>query len=172
MCGEKAAAQRLVDDMDRRFPQDFFLKTAWLPMARAALAIDRGHPDRAIELLEPAQRTELGNVTTLWPAYLRGLALLDRGQPTEALAEFQKILDHKGLLAPKDFNPAPLVLHPLAQVGRARAAARVGDSPESRRTYEALLALWKDADEDLPVLRAVKREYAQLVAPTRAGGPQ
>jgi eukaryotic-like serine/threonine-protein kinase len=172
MCGETAAAQRLIDDMDRRFPQDFFLKTAWLPMARAALEIHRGRPDRAVELLEPAQRTELGTVTALWPAHLRGRAHLDRGQPTEALAEFQKVLDHRGVLAPKDFNPAAIVLYPLAQVGRARAAARVGDVAESRQMYESLLALWKDADEDIPVLRAVKREYGQVVSRTQADGPQ
>jgi hypothetical protein len=164
MCGEAAAAQRLVDDMDRRFPHDFFLKTAWLPMARAALEIRQRRPDRAIAVLETAQRTELGTVTTLWPAYLRGWAYLDRGQPTEALAGFQKVLDHRGLLAPKDLNPAPLILHPLARIGRARAAARVGDLAESRRMYESVLALWEGADEDVPVLRDVKREHRQVVA--------
>jgi DNA-binding winged helix-turn-helix (wHTH) protein/tetratricopeptide (TPR) repeat protein len=168
MCGETGAAQRLIDDMDRRFPQDFFLKTAWLPMARAALEMHRGRPGRAVELLETAQRTELGTMTALWPAYLRGRAHLDHGQPTEALAEFQKILDHKGVLAPKDFNPAAMVLYPLAQVGRARAAARVGDAAESRRMYESLLALWKGADEDVPLLRAVRREHGQIVSRTEA----
>lgn len=172
MCGETDAAQQLIDDMDRRFPQDFFLKTAWLPMARAALEIHRGQPDRAVELLEAAQRSELGTVTALWPAHLRGRAHLDRGEPTEALAEFQKILDHRGVLAPKDFNPAAMVLYPLAEVGRARAAARVGDAAESRRMYESLLALWKSADEDIPVLRAVRREYGQIISRTNAGAPQ
>jgi DNA-binding winged helix-turn-helix (wHTH) protein/tetratricopeptide (TPR) repeat protein len=162
MCGETGPAQRLIDDMDRRFPEDFFLKSAWLPMARAALEIHRGRSDRAVELLEVAQRTELGTVTSLWPAHLRARAHLDRHQPTEALAELQKILDHKGVLAPKDFNPAAIVLYPLALAGRARAAAQVGDAAESRRTYESLLALWKDADEGVPVLRAIKREHGQV----------
>lgn len=111
-------------------------------------------------------------MTGLWPAHLRGRARLDRGEPTEALAEFQKILDHKGVLAPKDFNPAAMILYPLAQVGRARAAARVGDAAESRRMYESLLALWKAADEDVPVLRAVRREYGQIVSRTKADGSQ
>jgi eukaryotic-like serine/threonine-protein kinase len=170
MCGEAGAAQRLIDELDHRFPQDFFLKTAWLPMARAALEIHRGRPGRAVELLGAAQRTELGFVTALWPAYLRGRAHLDRGEATEALAEFQKILDHRGVLAPKEFNPAAMILYPLAQVGRARAAARVGDAAESRRMYESLLALWKSADDDIPVLRVVKREHEQIVSP-RAAAP-
>ncbi len=168
-CGEAASAQRLMDDMDRRFPQDLFLQTAWLPMTGAALELHRGQPGRALELLEPAQRTELGTVTALWPAHLRGRAHLDRGQPTEALAEFQKILDHRGVLAPKEFNPAAMILYPLAQVGRARAAARVGDLAESRRMYESVLALWGGADADFPVLQAVKREHGDLVARTKAG---
>jgi tetratricopeptide (TPR) repeat protein len=172
LCGETGAAERLIDDMDRRFPHDLFLKTAWLPMARSALEIHRGQPDRAVELLEAAQRTEFGTVTALWPAYLRGRAHFDRGAPTEALAEFQKILDHKGVLAPKDFNPAAMILYPLAQVGRARAAAQVGDVAESRRMYESLLALWESADEDVPVLRDVKREHGQIIARTEAGGRQ
>ena len=83
--------------------------------------------------------------------------------------EFQKILDHRGVLAPKDFNPVAMTLYPLAQLGRARAAARTGDVDESRKAYEALLALWKDADPDLPLLRAAQREYGQTSV-VRGGG--
>ena len=101
----------------------------------------------------------MGTNAALWPAYLRGLALMGRGDPGDARGEFQKILDHKGVLAPKDFNPVAMTLYPLAQLGRARAAARTGDVDESRKAYEALLALWKDADPDIPSLRAAKREY-------------
>ncbi len=105
----------------------------------------------------------------MWPAYLRGLAYLDQGASTEARAEFQKILDHKGVLAPKEFNPVGITLYPLAYLGRARAAARTGDIDESRRSYEALLVLWKDADPDIPILRAAKREYRQLGSPAALG---
>ena len=167
LCGDAAGSQRLVEEMGRRFPEDFFVKTSWIPMARAALQLHRGQPDRAVELLQPAERSELGKVTALWPAYLRGRAHLDRGAATEALVEFQKILDHRGVLAPKDFNPVAMTLYPLAQLGRARAAALAGDPAESRRVYESLFASWKQADEDVPVLRAARREHAELAPQTQ-----
>jgi hypothetical protein len=72
------------------------------------------------------------------------------------------------VLAPKDFNPVAMTLYPLAYIGRARAGMRTGDVEESRKAYEALLVLWKDADSDIPILRAAKREYRQLGIP-RAG---
>ena len=158
MCGDSSAAQRLVEEMRRRFPEDSFLKTSWVPMTHAALEIHRGRPDGAVELLQPAGRSELGSHIALWPAYLRGLAYLGQRAGKEALAEFQKILDHKGVLAPKDFNPVGMTLYPLAYYGRARAAMLTGDVDESRKACEALLALWGDADPDIPVLRAAKRE--------------
>jgi len=171
MCGESSAAQRLVAEMERRFPQDFFLQTAWIPMARAALEIRRGHPDRAVALLETAEGSELGTVTALWPVYLRGRAHLDRGAAGEALAEFQTILDHKGVLAPKDFNPVAITLYPLAHVGRARAAALAGDVAESRKSCDAIQMLWKEADGGIPVLQATRRQCRALEVRTspRAG---
>jgi DNA-binding winged helix-turn-helix (wHTH) protein/tetratricopeptide (TPR) repeat protein len=165
MCGESSQAQRLVDEMSRRFPQDSFFNALWLPMTHAALEIHRGNPARAVELLQPATRGELGTNAALWPAYVRGLAYLDQGAGNEARAEFEKILDHKGVLAPKDFNPVAITLYPLAYIGRARAFTRAGDAEESRKAYEALLVLWKDADSDIPILRAAKREYRQLALP-------
>jgi DNA-binding winged helix-turn-helix (wHTH) protein/tetratricopeptide (TPR) repeat protein len=154
LCGETAAAERLFEEMGRRFPADSFVRTSWMPMAQAALEIHRGRPARAVERLEPAARVELGSDAVLWPAYLRGQALLAQGAGAEAQAEFQKILDHKGVIAPKDFNPAGMALYPLAHLGRARAALRLGDVEASRQAYEAALSLWKDADADLPVLRS------------------
>lgn len=166
MCGESSQAQRLVDEMTRRFPQDSFFNASWLPMTRAALEIHRGNPARAVELLQAAGRGELGTNAALWPAYVRGLAYLEEGAGNEARAEFQKILDHKGVLAPKDFNPVAMTLYPLAHIGRARAGTRTGYRDESLKSYEALLALWKDADSDIPVLKAARREYRQLGAGT------
>jgi DNA-binding winged helix-turn-helix (wHTH) protein/tetratricopeptide (TPR) repeat protein len=165
MCGESSQAQRLVDEMSGRFPQDSFFNTLWLPMTHAALEIHRDNPARAVELLQPATRGELGTNAALWPAYVRGLAYLDQRAGNEARAQFEKILDHKGVLAPKDFNPVAMTLYPLAYIGRARALTRVGDAEESRKAYEALLVLWKDADSDIPILRAAKREYRQLALP-------
>jgi len=154
--------------MVRRYPQDSCFKASWLPMVHAAAAIRRDDPARGVELLQGAGRVELGNNAALWPAYLRGLAYLDQGAGDEARVEFQKILDHRGVLAPKDFNPAAMTLYPLAYLGRARAAARTGDVDESRKAYDALFALWKDADADIPVLRAARREYRQLAIPRTA----
>jgi eukaryotic-like serine/threonine-protein kinase len=165
MCGESGAAQRLTGEMSRRFPQDSFMSTSWLPMTHAALEIHRGHPARAIETLERTGRVELGTDALLWPAYVRGLAYLAQGAGSEAGAEFQKILDRKGVLAPKDLNPVGLTLYPLAWLGRARAGALIGDVDDSRRSYEAVLASWKDADSDIPIVRAARREYRQLGIP-------
>ena len=101
----------------------------------------------------------------MWPAYLRGLAYLKQGADERARLEFQKILDNKGVLVPKDFNPAALTLYPLAHLGQARAA-RASDVRARRSSYEALLAFWRDADPDLAIVRAARREYRQLGATT------
>jgi tetratricopeptide (TPR) repeat protein len=167
MCGEARQARRLAEELNGRFPQDSFFRTLWLPMTDAALALRRHDPARAVERLEVAARAERGTNATLWPAYIRGLAYLDQGASHEALDEFQKILDHRGVLAPKDFNPVAMTLYPLAQIGRARAARQAGDLDQSRQAYEAVLSLWKDADPDIPVLRAVRREYGPLAASAR-----
>jgi eukaryotic-like serine/threonine-protein kinase len=162
LCGESDEAQRLIGEMGRRFPQDSFNRVSWLPMTHAALAIHRGHPARAIELLQPAARTELGTDAVLWPAYLRGLAYLAQGAGDEARREFQKVLDHKGVLAPKDLSPVGMTLYPLAHIGLVRAGARIGNASETRQACEALLALWKDADAGVPVIRTAIRECRQL----------
>jgi DNA-binding winged helix-turn-helix (wHTH) protein/tetratricopeptide (TPR) repeat protein len=161
LCGETADAERLTGEMERRFPEDFFVKSAWIPMVRAARETRAGRADRAIELLEAPGRTELGVVTALWPAYLRGRAHLERGDGPAARDQFQKILEHRGVLAPKDFNPVAIVLQPLAYLGRARAARLAGDANDSRTSCDALFALWKDADADVPVVAAARRECAR-----------
>ena len=172
LCGESTAAHGLVEEMSRRFPHDSFFKSSWVPMTRAVLEIRRGHPARALDLLESPGRGERGTHTALWPAYLRGLAYLDQGAANEALAEFQKILDHKGVLAPKDFNPVGMTLYPLAHAGRARASRLAGDAEGSRAACEALFALWKDADPEIPVLRAARRECAPLAKRAQTPGPR
>jgi tetratricopeptide (TPR) repeat protein len=169
LCGDSSQARQLADEMARRYPQDSFFKTSWLPMVHAALAIHGNDPAAAVGHLQPAGRVELGSNVALWPAYLRGLAYLDRGAHGEARAEFQKILDHRFVLAPKDFNPVAMTLYPLARLGRARAAARAGDLDGSRKDYEALFSLWKDADADIPALRAARREHRQLIASWSGG---
>jgi DNA-binding winged helix-turn-helix (wHTH) protein/tetratricopeptide (TPR) repeat protein len=169
LCGQSAGAQRLTDEMKVRFPQNSFMRTLWSPMTEAAIAIHEHRPARAIDLLQAALRDEMGDQAALWPAYLRGLAYLDQGAAGEADAEFQKILDHRGVLAPTVFHPVAMTLYPLAYAGRARAAARAGRTEDGQKAWEALFALWKDADPDVPVLVAGKREAREAALP-RAGG--
>jgi eukaryotic-like serine/threonine-protein kinase len=168
ICGNSILAERLADEMVRRFPHDSFFKAAWLPMVHAAISLHRGNPTVAVERLKSAEPVELGTDVALWPAYLRGLAYLSQRADGKARVEFQKILDHKGVLVPKDFNPAAITLYPLAYLGVARAAARDGDEDGSRRAYEALLTLWQDADGDVPIVRAARREYRQHSVPRAA----
>jgi hypothetical protein len=131
-------------------------------MIHAAVSLHRRDPAAALERLQTTARVELGTNAALWPAYLRGLAYLDQGAAAEARLEFKKILDNKGVLIPKDFNPAAITLYPLAYLGSARAAARARDNDASRSAYEALLALWQDGDADIAIVRAVRQEYRQL----------
>jgi hypothetical protein len=155
LCGEAAAAERLLAEMERRFPADTFLETLWAPMTQAAIEVRRDRPARAIERLRAAARAERGTEAALWPAYLRGLAYLELGAATEARVEFQKVVDHRGVLAPKDFSPVAMTLYPLAYLGLARAGSGPGD--ERRQACEALLALWAGADPDLPALATARR---------------
>jgi tetratricopeptide (TPR) repeat protein len=169
ICGDSITAQKVVDEMVRRYPEDSFFKSAWLPMVRAALSLHRGDSVSSVEHLQVAGRVELGTNAALWPAYLRGLAYLNQGAGDLARVEFQKILDNKGVLVPWDFSPAGMTLYPLAYLGQARAAARSNDVGASRLAYEALLKLWQDSDADLAIVRTARREYRQLGAPRAAG---
>jgi DNA-binding winged helix-turn-helix (wHTH) protein/tetratricopeptide (TPR) repeat protein len=171
ICGNSMLADKLAGEMVSRFPEDSFFKSSWQPMLSAALSLHRGNPADAIEPLTRVDRVELGTNATLWPAYLRGLAYLRQGAGANARREFQKILDNKGVLAPKDFSPAAMPLYALAYLGLARAAAGGGDVDAGRTAYEALLAIWKDADADSPIVRAAQREHRMMVA-SRAASAQ
>jgi DNA-binding winged helix-turn-helix (wHTH) protein/tetratricopeptide (TPR) repeat protein len=171
ICGDSIRAGTLADEMVRRFPTDSFFKSSWLPMVHAAIALHRRDPAAAVEHLKGAERVEQGSNASLWPSYLRGLSYVQQGADAAARLEFQKILDNKGVLSPKDFNPAAMTLYPLAYLGGARAAAHSGDPEASRLAYEALLAIWKDADSDSAIVRAARREYQQMRAPRHAGDP-
>ena len=122
-----------------------------LPTARAAVEIRRGNPGKAIELLRAAAPYELGD---LGAVYARGEAYLAARAGAEAAAEFQKILDHQGA--------ATGTVYPLAHLGLGRAWALAGDSARSRKAYQDFLALWKDADPDIPILQEARQEYAKL----------
>jgi hypothetical protein len=132
----------------------------WLPTIRAAIQLDRGNAQKALDLLQPTSSFELGQpnqfqLGTMYPVYVRGLAYLLKGQGQQAAYEFQKMVDHRGLLL--NF---PLGALARLQIGRARAL--IGDKGSAKAAYDEFLALWKNADSDIPVLEAAKKEYAKF----------
>ena len=159
MTGDASQAQALVDDFEKRFPLDTLVQAVRLPTAKAIIEIQRGNPTRATQLLESAAPFEMGSGertgSPFLAIYVRGLAYLKARDGVRAAAEFQKILDHRGI-APTSTN------YSLAHVGLGRAWALAGDPAKARRAYQDFLALWKDADPDVPILIEAKREYAAL----------
>jgi eukaryotic-like serine/threonine-protein kinase len=161
LAGDAAQVTRLAADLAKRFPQDTVVQSVWLPTIRAQIETDRKNPARGIELLQTAAPYDLGTLSgsasnsCLYPLYVRAEAYLSAQQGPAAAAEFQKILDHRGLLS----NCAT---GSLAHLGLARAYAMHGDTAKSRAAYQDFLALWKDADPDIPILKEAKAEYAKL----------
>jgi tetratricopeptide (TPR) repeat protein len=157
--GDDAQARKLSDDLARKFPQDTYLNFYWLPMARATIELHRHNPDAALAQLRTAQTYELGGsypqLDPLLVVYLRGQSYLAAKQNKEAQAEFQKILDHPGIVL--NFQVGA-----LAHIGLGRALAAAGDSAKARTAYQDFFALWKDADPDIPILKQAKAEYAKL----------
>jgi eukaryotic-like serine/threonine-protein kinase len=153
--GAPEKAQPLMDEMARRFPLSTLLHEVALPVLRAIIELQRGNAKAAVASLEVTAPYQLAPRAAYNIFSTRGLAQLRLRAGTEAAAQFQKILDHRGI------DPLS-VLYPLAQLGLARAAALGGDLAASRRAYQDFLALWKDADPDIPVLREARAEYAKL----------
>jgi len=137
------------------------VQSVWVPTIRAQIETRRKNAAQSIELLQSAAPYELGMLSgsapnsCLYPVYIRAEAYLSTQQGQLAAAEFQKILDHRGLL----WNCATGA---LAHLGLARAYAMQGDTAKARAAYQDFLALWKDADPDIPILIAAKAEYAKL----------
>ena len=161
LAGDATHAQSLADDLAKRFPQDTVVQSVWLPTVRAQIEISRKNPARSIELLQAAAPYELGMLSwsainsCLYPVYVRAEAYLSAQQGQLAATEFQKILDHRGLL----WNCATGA---LAHLGLARAYVLQGDTVKAKSAYQDFLALWKGADPDIPILVAAKSEYAKL----------
>ncbi len=158
MTGGVAQAEKLASALARKWPDDTLLNVTGLPVIRALVALNRGNPSQALTILEPAREYPLaGNGAYL---YVAGLAYLQAKDGRHAAAEFQAILNHRGLFL---FPFAPTAaLYPLGQLGLARALALMGDKPGSRTAYQDFLALWKNADTGLPALQQAKAEYAKL----------
>ncbi len=156
LAGDTAGAGKLATELDKTLPLDTLVQRYWLPTIRAAVALERKDPNRTIELLKSASPIELGASTAiLSPVYLRGEAYLMLQDGNRAAAEFQKFIDHRGLVANFPWGA-------LARLGLARAYAVQGDEAKARTAYQDFLTLWKDADPDIPVLKQAKAEYAKL----------
>jgi tetratricopeptide (TPR) repeat protein len=153
--GLTSEARALTAAAETRYPESTFVRTVLLPTTRAAIALQQSRPDEAIEALRAAIPTESGTVAGLVPYYLRGEAYAQKGAAADAVAEFEKILAHRGV---DPFSPVVS----LAHLGIARARAQGGDAAGSRRAYDALLAIWHDADPDLALLRAARDERRKL----------
>jgi serine/threonine protein kinase/Flp pilus assembly protein TadD len=171
MMGDAARAEELARDLNKRYPQDTQIQSIWLPAVRAQVAINHGDPALAFDALHAPSPIELGNIrfvnngSCLYSSYVRGEAYLAAGQGSVAAAEFQKILDHSGIV----WN---CWTGALAHLGVARANAlqstnaHGADADAARvralSAYKDFLTLWKDADADIPILKKAKAEYAKL----------
>jgi tetratricopeptide (TPR) repeat protein len=150
-------AQSLADDLGKRFPEDTFVQFNYLPTVHAQLAINAHDSAKAIEVLQAAAPYELGafGAGALYPVYVRGQAYLAAHQGREAAAEFQKILDHRGIVLNEPIGA-------LAHLQLGRAYAMQGDTAKAKAAYQDFLTLWKDADPDIPILKEAKAEFAKL----------
>ena len=155
VAGDVKGAEKLSAELNRRWPLDSIMQRYWLPTIRAALALDGKNADKAIELLRVMGPYEMSLEGNLDPVYLRGQAYLRLGNGRAAAAEFQKVIDHPGLV-----RYAPVGA--LARLGLAHAYALEGDTAKSRTAYQDFLTLWKDADPDIPILLEAKAEYTNL----------
>jgi eukaryotic-like serine/threonine-protein kinase len=163
--GDTTQAHKLVAELEKRYPEDTSVQFNYLPTVRALIALAEGNPRKALETTESARPYEFAVPATayfpgayfgsLYPVYARGLAYSRLGRHAEAAAEFQKILDHPGLMLNDPVGP-------MARLQLARALAASGDRAKSAATYKDLLALWKDADPDLPAVQQAKSESAKL----------
>jgi predicted Zn-dependent protease len=160
--GDVSRAQTLTDDLARKFSEDSVFQLNYVPTLRAKLALLRSNPQEALGILKAAAPYELGtpayslyNWPNLYPVYVRGEAYLAAHQAREAAAEFQKILDHRGIVLNEPIGA-------LAHLQLGRAYALQGDTTKARAAYRDFLILWKDADSDIPVLQQAKTEYSKL----------
>jgi hypothetical protein len=171
MAGDTTRTESITQDLGKRYPLDTQMQSLWLPSIQAQLALDKKDPAVALNTLQAASPIELGqiefvnNISCLYHVYVRGEAYLAAGQGSAAAAEFQKILDHSGIV----WN---CWTGALAHLGVARANALQAKSSQGAdadaarvralAAYKDFFALWKDADPDIPILVAAKSEYAKL----------
>jgi eukaryotic-like serine/threonine-protein kinase len=163
LSGDLRRSQAIAHDLEGRFPQDMSVQSSYLPVLRSGFALSQGDPAKAIDLLRTAAPSELGMPRSgvsglfgaLYPIYIRGEAYLALHQPAQAAAEFQKILDHRGIVVSDPIGA-------LARLQLGRAFALSVNRMKAKRAYEDFLTLWKDADSGIPILRQAEAEYAKL----------
>jgi eukaryotic-like serine/threonine-protein kinase len=161
--GDIEEARKIADALDQDSPLDSLVQNYSLPTIRAAMKLNANDPVGAIAALQPSLKYELSfnfSFNSLYPAYIRGLAYLQLGEGGLAAAEFHKLVDHRGLVATD-------VIGALVHLQMARAQKMMGNEASARKWYEDFLALWKDADPDVPIYRQAKAEYARLQKETR-----
>jgi hypothetical protein len=153
LAGEAAMAQALIEELEQKHAIDTLVNQVWLPEIKAAIQLRRNNAQAALELLETTRRYEAA--AALSPQTLRHMIYLKLGQGTQAVAEARRILDHRG--------QAPLSsLWPLAHLALARASAMNGDTVQARQSYQDFFTLWRDADQELPILIEAKREFERV----------
>jgi Flp pilus assembly protein TadD len=163
LAGDAAQAETLAADLERRFPQDTSVNYTYVPTIRAVLALKRRELARASDLLQVNVPYELAVpglpfdlfFGSMYPVYVRGEVYLAEGKASAAASEFQKILDHRGIVLADPIAP-------MARVQLGRALARAGETDKARAAYETFFTLWKDADPDVPILAQARREFARL----------
>jgi len=157
--GDAARAKALSEELEKNYPTSTVLKLYWLPTINAAIELSKGNSAQALMALEAAAPDELGLagmfINYLYPAYVRGQAYLLAHNGIAAAAEFQKVLDHRGIVT-------NFVMGSLAHLQIGRAYAMTGDTVKAKTAYQDFFILWKDADPDIPILKQAKAEYAKL----------
>src|SRR5579859_2640952 len=156
--GDTKRAEQLIEEVAQESPADTLMNNVSIPVAQAIVEMGRNNPAKAVELLEVARPYDLGTgpgTADYWPIYIRGEAYLKARDGAKAAAEYQKILDHRGI-------DATSPLYALAHLGLGRAYAVQGDTDKARTAYQDFFGVWKDADPDVPILQQAKAEYEKL----------
>ena len=156
--GDNPRAKTLVQELNVDYPTDFLLRLYWRPTINAAIELNRGNVAQALKELETAAPYELGVgtfVDYLYPAYVRGQVYLLAHKADAAAAEFQKLLDHSGIVS-------NFVTGALAHLQLGRAYAMAGDTAKAKSAYQDFFTVWKDADPEIPALKRAKAEYSKL----------
>ena len=155
--GDTARAKAIVEQLEKSEATNTMLKIYWLPTIKAAIDLN-GNPSQAVIDLEAAAPYELGGpvpIGGLYPVYVRGQAYLATHNGPAAAVEFQKILDHRGIVQ-------NLPLGALAHLQLGRAYAMAGDTAKAKAAYQDFFTVWKDADPDIPILKEAKADYAKV----------